>query len=593
MRLMTRSRFSRPDSRIRGRLAVGAVIAVGAVALVARATLAGTPSNGSYRTAAAAMGTVRQTVQRTGAVEPVAQATVAFPVSGTVSDVAVKVGDNVTTGQVLASLDTSSLRGALLTKEAALASAQLALNQVLTGQTPTAGNSSTSSASPPPGAQEQGATPAGTTSAIVRTASTSTAGGELGAAQSQVLEGQKQVDADLGVAQVALQSATAACSAPEPSAPGPSPTGTGTTSTTSSAETKAPAAADEASAGPTTTEAAPQPRSTTTGLGTSICLTAQQQALTAQQALAGAQQALSRAATALDELLGSAVSAAASAGAPGASSAPTGSGTAGPPITAGPSPRGTSTTAQTGPTAAQLVAAQAAVDAAAAAVGAAQQNLDQATIVSPIPGTVAVVNLAAGQAVTSSSPSANVVVVGPGGWEVSTTVSVADLDRVKVGNTATIVPDGTTAALEGRIVSIGVSPVSGGTTTVYPVVIGLAGSPTDLRNGASASVTIEVARSDTVLTVPTSAVRTLGGRRVVTVISNGKPADVRVEVGTVGADLTEITSGLSTGQEVVLADLNQALPASNVTSRQGPGAGFAGFGGGGGGAGAHAAGGGG
>lgn len=74
--------------------------------------------------------------------------------------------------------------------------------------------------------------------------------------------------------------------------------------------------------------------------------------------------------------------------------------------------------------------------------------------------------------------------------------------------------------------------------------------------------------------------RTLGGRRVVTVISGGKAADVRVEVGTVGADLTEITSGLTSGQEVALADLTQALPASNVTSRQGPGGGLGGFGGG-------------
>jgi multidrug efflux pump subunit AcrA (membrane-fusion protein) len=55
------------------------------------------------------------------------------------------------------------------------------------------------------------------------------------------------------------------------------------------------------------------------------------------------------------------------------------------------------------------------------------------------------------------------------------------------------------------------------------------------------------------LTVPTSAVSTTNGSHFVTVLANGKTTSVRVEVGVVGAQTTQITSGLQRGQTVVPA----------------------------------------
>ena len=53
-------------------------------------------------------------------IEPVSQATVAFPVSGTVASVDVQVGQPVEASGTLASLDTQALTQALHTKQAAL-----------------------------------------------------------------------------------------------------------------------------------------------------------------------------------------------------------------------------------------------------------------------------------------------------------------------------------------------------------------------------------------------------------------------------------------------------------------------------------------
>ena len=145
---------------------------------------------------------------------------------------------------------------------------------------------------------------------------------------------------------------------------------------------------------------------------------------------------------------------------------------------------------------------------------------------------------------------------------------VADIGNVKLGNAASVLPDGSSTAVDGKVVSIGVTPTTSGTTTVYSVVIGLNGSPGGLHNGASTAVTITLNHVADALTVPTSAVHTAGGGALhtVTVVSGSKTTTMPVQVGAVGPDLTQITSGLQEGQTVMLADLNAPLP-SNTTNR--------------------------
>ena len=116
------------------------------------------------------------------------------------------------------------------------------------------------------------------------------------------------------------------------------------------------------------------------------------------------------------------------------------------------------------------------------------------------------------------------------------------------------------------------------------MTIGFTSEPAGLRNGASSAVTIVVAHSESALTVPTSAVTTIGtGFHTVTVLANGKTSTVSIQIGTVGTDRTAVTSGLTAGQTVVLADLGRAIPSSNATTRFGGGGAFTGGGLGGGG----------
>src|SRR5262249_56145702 len=84
--------------------------------------------------AAAARRSVDAALTGTATIEPVSQANVAFPIGGTVAAVNVKVGDPVTVGQSLASLDPASLLSDLAGKQQALAQAQLTLDNALSGQ---------------------------------------------------------------------------------------------------------------------------------------------------------------------------------------------------------------------------------------------------------------------------------------------------------------------------------------------------------------------------------------------------------------------------------------------------------------------------
>src|SRR6516225_3890094 len=105
------------------------VVVIAIAAVIAFAT-----NDSSYRVAIVGNHNVDSLLTNVATIEPVSQASIAFPVSGTVSSVNVKVGDQVAAGQSLAALDPTSLMQTLHSEQAALAQAQLTLSKALSGQ---------------------------------------------------------------------------------------------------------------------------------------------------------------------------------------------------------------------------------------------------------------------------------------------------------------------------------------------------------------------------------------------------------------------------------------------------------------------------
>jgi HlyD family secretion protein len=573
-------------SRHRTRRRAAFVCALAAVIVAGLLVTSAFGSSGpDYRTAAVTRRAVDATLNRVGTIEPVSQATVAFPVAGTVASVSVKPGDSVDVGTALASLDGTSLTDTLHQKQAALAQAQLTLSKALAGQSvgsPSAslggnggggsgGNGSTSGGS---GATGGNATVqslrSGSASRIVLAAATVSTDPKIAAAQQAVLTAQQQVDAALTAAQTALTTAQTVCAS-----------ATSTTSTSSATTTGSPSA-------------------TSSPDDLTACQKALQDVLTADSTLADAQHGLVDASNALDDILSqqaatpppspapSTPSTPPSNGSPTGSSGSGGSSRGSGGASSGFGSTGTGGSGATGrsssPSAADLAAFQQNVDAATAAVAVAQQALAQATITSPIAGKVVAVNMRPGDNASAASTTENVVIQGPGGFEVSTTVGVDQVAHVAVGQRASVVPDGTHRALAGTVTSVAVAPDSSSNT--YLVVIGLTNPNTKLNNGATGSVGIVTQSAKSALAVPTSAVTATGARHTVLVADGDSTRRVTVRVGAVGTTWTEITSGLHPGDLVVIADVSAPLPGSATASTNGTNGatnrtftGFPGFGG--------------
>lgn len=475
-----------------------------------------------YRTAAAAVGTIRQTLSLTGNLAPVAQSNLNFQVSGTVTAIDVSAGQTVTAGQVLATVDPSALQTTLTQDQANLTAAQAKL---------TADESSGSTASTNIAQQ--------IASAKTTLANDQTAYNDTIALNNQTISNDR---AAIASAQASVTSDSAAVST-------------------------AQAAYNNDGCGGTT----PPPACTT---DTQNLSTAKSQQAKDTSTLASAQQALPtdtvRAQQSADQASAKVAS----------------------DRTALSNAENTTASASQASAVAQDNAGLAQ---AQQAVTTAQDAVAEATLTAPTAGEVAQVNLSVGSttggssssaaaaAASASASAAQFILLTPGSFEVTSTVSDSVISEVAIGQNAVVTAAGSTNGLPATVTSVGViATVSSGVAT-FPVTVQITGSHPSLRDGMSATVVVVVNQVVGVLTVPTSAVHTNGTASFVNVLQAGKLTPVTVTVGSADSLRTQITSGLSAGQTVVIATVSSTIPTTGAagagTTRRGAAGGFGGGGG--------------
>jgi hypothetical protein len=84
------------------------------------------------------------------------------------------------------------------------------------------------------------------------------------------------------------------------------------------------------------------------------------------------------------------------------------------------------------------------------------------------------------------------------------------------------------------------------------VVIDVTGTPAGLYAGASANVSIIYHQVPGAIVVPAAALRQAGGKTVVFTMTGGRQVARPVTTGITTGGLTQITSGLQPGQQVVV-----------------------------------------
>jgi macrolide-specific efflux system membrane fusion protein len=271
----------------------------------------------------------------------------------------------------------------------------------------------------------------------------------------------------------------------------------------------------------------------------------------------------------------------------------------------------TSITPSTTASASSIATAQAAVDTARASVNTAQTALDNTKLYAPIRGTVAsLTSLSAGDSIstgstgstsgastgstsgsstgpststagslgsssqgatgtsassTSSSPFTQIVNTSTMTMTVS--FSESDVNKLKVGQAATVTPDALSGVQLGAHVT-SISPVGTTSNNVvsYQATLTLDQHVSSVKPGMSATASVITGQAQGV-NLPNAAVTGSGPLGAVTVMRNGKQATQQVVIGLRGDSRTQIVSGLSPGDQVAIKTVLPPLtPATTGTT---------------------------
>lgn len=214
------------------------------------------------------------------------------------------------------------------------------------------------------------------------------------------------------------------------------------------------------------------------------------------------------------------------------------------------------------PTEEEAAILQAQVDSANTSLELAQLRLRQGQIIAPISGTVANVLIRKGEQAAPGSPA--VTVLNEDAFHITVSVDEIDIDRVEVGQPVAITLDALPETPVQGVVS-DIAPTSSSTSGVvtYLVTINIDEATTaDLRPGMSASAAVTVDELDNVLVIPNWAIRLnreTGEAFVLVRQADGTIEEVVVETGLRNESSSEILSGLSEGDVVVLTNQREGL----------------------------------
>ncbi|CAB4676117.1 unannotated protein [freshwater metagenome] len=213
-----------------------------------------------------------------------------------------------------------------------------------------------------------------------------------------------------------------------------------------------------------------------------------------------------------------------------------------------------------GETAGSSTVAQAGIDSAMAAVAVAQRALDETTLIAPVGGTVGSVNITVGELSTSSAStaggSAAISLIPDGLFTVAADFAETDAAQVTEGDPAIIkFPAISGESAKGVVTSIDPIATTSASSSlvIFNIKVSMDSVPPGVQPGMSASIAITTEQVSDVLAVPQSAIFTVGDINTVEVLRpDNTSVKTEVTVGLKGDVLTEITSGVTAGQVLVI-----------------------------------------
>lgn len=214
--------------------------------------------------------------------------------------------------------------------------------------------------------------------------------------------------------------------------------------------------------------------------------------------------------------------------------------------------------------------AKAQVASAKAALDLAKNSLDNTTITAPISGYVSAVNISRGEMVAQGTPLFVISDTSSVEGEINITESV--ISSVTIGTPAVISVKA--AGIEGISGSVQtVNSVKDAATGLYTVRVRIPNENSVLKVGMFAEIVLETANIADAVTIPSNALMQEGTDYYVYLVDeeNNIVEKKFVETGITNGDMTEIVSGIVSGDTVVVSGkeyLSEKNNQINITERE-------------------------
>jgi RND family efflux transporter MFP subunit len=201
----------------------------------------------------------------------------------------------------------------------------------------------------------------------------------------------------------------------------------------------------------------------------------------------------------------------------------------------------------------------------------AQENLQSATLVAPITGTVTKVTIQTGNGISSDS-TGSITIANLDTPEVEFYVEESDLSKVAVGNVVSMTFEALgDSYFTGKVVRVEPTLVTEGSTQALQVYasVDAPSKPTTFLSGMSAEVTVIAQETHNAALVPLEALRELTtGEYSVFVVNEDGTLELRpVQVGLKDLVNAEITSGVTPGEVVSLGTQTVSTQTTKTTTQ--------------------------
>ena len=177
------------------------------------------------------------------------------------------------------------------------------------------------------------------------------------------------------------------------------------------------------------------------------------------------------------------------------------------------------------------------------------ENVDGAgNVIAPISGTLVSLNAEENAFVSPSMPVA--VIDGVDQMKISVSVSEALVPKLTIGDSVDVAVSAASQTFTGAIRSV--EQAANAQTKLYTVTVSVPSDVSGLLSGMFADVTFHTDTASGAIVVPTESILTSGSTQYVYVVQDDNTAKyIEVTTGLTGNGVTEITSGLSAGQQLV------------------------------------------